>query len=241
MVLQVLRIILNHAVEDEYITVNPCDKMNKYVGEKPKKVNSLDAEETQQLVANASRLPLTFNVFFVLKVRTGLRIGEIMAIEWADVDLSERTIHISKQWDYFRKKVRPPKNNGSRVVRLTPMVVELLQQLRKESGGVGLVFSKENGGYLSYRTIRTNLTHIAPKPITPHDLRHTYATLRLAKNDNIVDVSKQLGHKNINITLKTYTHWIPMEEYQQQVDELDTLHLTAPHAHSEAKANEILH
>jgi integrase len=65
--------------------------------------------------------------------------------------------------------------------------------------------------------------------------------LRIAKGDNIVDVSKQLGHKNIKITLDTYTHWVPMEGYQQEVDELDTLHLSAPHLHPEPTQDSILH
>ena len=240
-VLQVLRIILNHAVEDEYIPLNPCDKMNRYCGKKPKKVNQLNVEEAQQLVRAASHLPLVFNTFFVVKVRTGLRVAEIMAIEWSDVNLAERTIDINKQWDFKRKEVRPPKKDSNRVVRLTPLAVELLERLYKSGSGTGLVFSHENGGYLSYQTVRTNLKRIAPKPITPHTLRHTYATLRLAKGDNIVDVSKQLGHKNIQITLNTYTDWVPMEEYQQQVDELDTLHLSAPYTHPEESADAIFH
>jgi integrase len=238
--LKVLRIILNHAVEDEYIAANPCDKMNKYCGGKTKKVNQLDAEETQQFVEGASHLPLVFNALFVVKVRTGLRIGEIMAIEWSDVDLNERTININKQWDYKRKEIRPPKNGSSRIVRLTPMTVEILKQLHKEGNGTELVFPNEHGNYLTYKAVRLALLRIAPKPISLHGLRHTYATLRLAKGDNIVDVSKQLGHKNITVTLDTYTHWIPMEEYQQQVDELDTLHLSAPLLHPGESSDIIL-
>ena len=71
--------------------------------------------------------------------------------------------------------------------------------------------------------------HMSPKPITPHDLRHSYATLRLSKGDNLVDVSAQLGHKRVDITLKVYTHWIPRDEYQHQVDALDTLLFSAPY------------
>ena len=240
LILQVLRIIINHAVEDEYTTVNPCDKMTKYCGKKPKKVNYLDEHETQQLVEAASHLPLVLNAFFVVKVRTGLRVGEILAVEWMDVDLEARTININKQWDFKRKEVREPKQGCARVVRLSPMAVDILRRLRKESG-TGLVFQGDNGRYLSYKRIQLALHRIAPKPISPHVLRHTYATLRIAKGDNIVDVSKQLGHKNIKITLDTYTHWVPMEEYQQQVDELDTLHLSAPHTHPGESADAILH
>jgi integrase len=53
-----------------------------------------------------------------------------------------------------------------------------------------------------------------------HDLRHTYATLRISKGDNIADVSNQLGHFSEAFTLKIYYHWIPGKK-KSEVDELD--------------------
>ena len=80
----------------------------------------------------------------------------------------------------------------------------------------GWLFLNSRGTHLTYSNWRkrTWLPVVARAQVggvNPHDLRHTYATLRIAKGDNIVDVSKQLGHKNISITLDTYTHWVPME------------------------------
>ena len=60
-----------------------------------------------------------------------------------------------------------------------------------------------------------------------HDLRHTYATLRLAKGDNIIDVSKQLGHASVKMTLDVYAHWVPGGK-RSEVDGLDSK--TAPSA-----------
>jgi integrase len=60
-----------------------------------------------------------------------------------------------------------------------------------------------------------------------HDLRHTYATLRLSCGHNLSDVSKQLGHASINITVDTYFHWIPNQQ-RNEVAELDSLAKTAP-------------
>jgi integrase len=54
-----------------------------------------------------------------------------------------------------------------------------------------------------------------------HDLRHTYATLRIAKGDNILDVSRQLGHHSVKLTLDVYAHWLPGEK-KSEVDELDS-------------------
>lgn len=56
--------------------------------------------------------------------------------------------------------------------------------------------------------------------IRPHDLRHTYATLRISKGDNIADVSKQLGHHSVKLTMDVYYHWLPGNK-KSEVDALD--------------------
>jgi len=66
------------------------------------------------------------------------------------------------------------------------------------------------------------LQKVAPRGVRFHDLRHTHATLRVAKGDNIVDISNQLGHHDPGFTLKAYAHWLP-GEHKSQVDELDDL------------------
>ena len=72
-----------------------------------------------------------------------------------------------------------------------------------------------------------------------HDLRHTYATLRISKGDNIGDVSNQLGHHSVKLTLDIYYHWIPGKK-KAEVDALDDPTLTnpsAPHLHPETVEN----
>ena len=72
------------------------------------------------------------------------------------------------------------------------------------------------------------------RKIRIHDLRHTYATLRISKGDNIADVSNQLGHHSVKLTLGTYYHWIP-GKLKNEVDALDDLHLSAPQTHPETE------
>jgi len=64
------------------------------------------------------------------------------------------------------------------------------------------------------------------RQVRVHDLRHSYATIRLLKGHNVIDVSRQLGHANPTITLKTYAHWIP-GKFKSQVAELDTPQVSA--------------
>ena len=73
-------------------------------------------------------------------------------------------------------------------------------------------------------TIRNNLEGILSLTDLPrmraHDLRHSYATIRLLKGHDIGDVSYQMGHSSIQITFDTYTHWMP-GKFKNQIDDLD--------------------
>jgi integrase len=62
---------------------------------------------------------------------------------------------------------------------------------------------------------------------------HTYTSLRLAVGHNLVEVSGQLGHNSTKMTLDVYALWLPRQS-KNEVDSLDTLHITAPQAHPEA-------
>jgi len=103
------------------------------------------------------------------------------------------------------------------------MTIEALRKLRANSKVVALpIFVDERGERLSYQVVYKALQKVARRPVRIHDLRHTYATLRVAKGDNIVDVSNQLGHHDPGFTLKRYAHWMPGER-KAQVDQLDMI------------------
>jgi len=100
------------------------------------------------------------------------------------------------------------------------------------------VFTNEKGRVIDKDNWRRRIFYKALEKaelrrIRIHDLRHTYATLRISKGDNIADVSKQLGHHSVKLTLDIYYHWIPGKK-KSEVDELDDpsfLHLSAPYTH----------
>lgn len=77
-----------------------------------------------------------------------------------------------------------------------------------------------DGDHLRRRVFTKALEKAELRHIRLHDLRHTYATLRIGKGDNIQDVSRQLGHHSVKLTLDTYAHWMPGSN-RNQVDELD--------------------
>lgn len=220
--------ILNNAIDDGLISSNPCARMRRYYENRRKQINPLSVSEAEDLLNNArAQLKYLFYALFLLLLRSGIRIGEALALEWDDIDFKKRTAKINKNWDYIRRIMGPPKNNKPREVYLTPMVVKALKKIKAKRKVVSLdesqpIFADSQGDRLEHKVIYRALHKIIPRKIRIHDLRHTYATLRVAKGDNIVDVSNQLGHHNAGFTLKVYAHWMP-GEHKEQVDALDTL------------------
>jgi integrase len=229
-VIAVLSGIFENAIEDEIVSANPCQNTRKYCGNEPViAISTLTPSEVQTMLENASKLPVEVYTFYLVSVRTGIRVGEMLALEWSDIDFDNRLMEVSKSYNINTKKVGQTKNKKMRKVDLTPATVAALQKLRKDKRvlGIKLVFSNSKGKRVNYRRLVDILKKIAPRQIRIHDLRHTYATLRVAKGDNILDVSRQLGHHSVAFTIDKYAHWMP-GEHKSQIDELDSLHLTAP-------------
>ena len=232
LIVAVLSGMFEAAIDDEMVKSNPCSKVGKFIGNGTiQGIVPCTAEEAQDIInrARGAYGPIDHALFAVL-LRTGMRIGEALALEWHDIDLEERTAQIEKNWDYKKKRMRPwPKNKKTREVDLSPATVEALKELKMIQGEEyqGAIFVNEAGERLNHDLITRHFSKIRPRDINLHCLRHTYATLRIAKGDNIVDVSNQLGHHDPGFTLKRYAHWVP-RAHKLQVDELDTMHLSHP-------------
>ena len=92
-------------------------------------------------------------------------------------------------------------------------------------GSPEYLFTNEKGGFIDLNNWRRRVFNKALKEaklrkIRVHDLRHSYATIRISKGDSILDVSNQLGHHSVKLTLDTYSHWLPGKK-KAEVDALD--------------------
>jgi integrase len=168
--------------------------------------------------------------------RTGMRIGELIALQWQDIDFHNRLILVQR--NITRGKVTTPKSRSSkRSVRMTKQLVDVLkghrhwmkeEVLRHRWGTLPeWAFCNEHGGFLSYpnfihRVWNRALEKSDLRRRTPHDMRHTYATLRLSKGDSLAEVSKEMGHASTDITYRTYYKWLPKES-RSNIDELDDI------------------
>lgn len=187
----------------------------------------LTAEEANRLIeaARGDRL----EALYVLALHTGLRQGELLALNWEDLDLEAGTLQVRHTLTRRGGKhfLSEPKTKKSRhTVRLTAGALADLQDYLKRQieemdhlgslyKPIGLVFANEIGGIVNPSNLRNRsfarlLMRAGLSAETRfHDLRHTCATLLLSRNVNPKIVSEMLGHANIAITLDTYSHVLP--------------------------------
>jgi len=168
-----------------------------------------------------------------MKVASDIRIGEALGLQWGDIDFNGRFINLKRS--FSRGKITTLKGKRGRRVDMSLPLAETLKAhmvKSKEKGmklGLGdhseYVFTNRLGGFVDVNNWRRKvfvkaLEKVKLRQIRIHDLRHTYATLRISKGDNIADVSNQLGHFSETFTMKIYYHWIPGKK-KAEVDELD--------------------
>ena len=152
---------------------------------------------------------------FYLELVSGLRKGELVALQWSDLDEANCTISVSKQasWDTEGNLIlsRPKTGNSIREVSIPQDAVELLKQEHAKhpsnpwmfsSGRTGEMYHPDSVVTLHKRILKdAGLEHIRF-----HDLRHTFATLALQNGMDVKTVSSMLGHYDAGFTLRTYTH-----------------------------------
>ena len=180
----------------------------------------------------------------MLGIFSGARQGELLGLKWDDIDFKGRFIEVKRS--YSKGNYSHTKSGKSRRVDMSPQLSDTLLAYRTTTIKKGLrlgvgelenVFTNAKGNPIDVDNWRPRVFNKALKKaglrkIRIHDLRHTYATLRISKGDNIADVSNQLGHHSVKLTLDTYYHWIPGKQ-KNEVDALDNLHLSAPYTHPE--------
>ena len=237
-----ISLIFDHAIEGGLISDNPAQKL-KVEGRQAKEANDpLNEAEAEQFLEQTQRYQDgEYYPLFLYALRTGKRIGEIQAVKWTDIDFKKRFVEVKR--NLVRGNFYSPKNSRNRLVGLTPLVIEELSKLRTKQKRQALksghpvpefVFTDENGSIMRQHKIRDALGKCLEaakmRRITIHDLRHSYAYIRLSRGHNLPDVSRTLGHSDIKITVKIYGH-LKHEDFQDEIDSLDTPHLNAPQAH----------
>ena len=154
---------------------------------------------------NVDNLVLVYSVLFY----TGIRVGELTALNWKDIDLDKQTLKVSKTLYKRNSKdhVSAPKTeNSNRIISLDNALLELIKNYKKKVYDTdGRIFSASPQTISHVFKFWSSKVTTIPD-IRLHDLRHSHATMLLSKGAPIGAISRRLGHANISITLNTYSH-----------------------------------
>jgi integrase len=235
----VLSAMLGEALDESLIVRNAA----KATGSRRKRADSASGQDVQPdrplsetevaAVIGAAR-DHQERALLTLLARAGLRPGEAMALQWSDPNFTQRKILVERA--FYDGHLGTTKTGRVRTVDMSQQLAAVLSALYVEREREKLegrwteipmwIFCQRNGQPLRIEDVRAifdrALKHAGLSGHTTYDLRHTFATLLLAKGAPLTYVALQLGHKKPTITLQYYAHWIPSGD-RSFVDSLDDL------------------
>lgn len=224
---------LRRAVALEYIAVNPCDKV------KPPKKESFEAkpltkEDVQRIMILLAGHPSPqFSMACRLALATGMRRGEICGLRWEDIDFEKQQIHVNKSLvedkcsnhngaSLILKECKTEKSN--RWIAIDDFTfgwvkIHQVQQYYRlayngiEQTGETPVCSNDLGEWYRPSACTSDFVSFRNQHgfdfTRLHDMRHTQASLLLQAGEDIVTVSRRLGHSKVSTTLDIYSHLMP--------------------------------
>lgn len=232
--------IFKYAVLMDILDSNPFDKVIKPKSRQTqRKGNFLTKEELKEFLKLAQTATLSYFFPLVhLMSYTGLRQGEAIALKWSDIDFENKKITVNKTAVRIKEKqtLQTPKTkNSKRVISIDYATLSILRSWKKDQikiyfkngkhfeGDENFIFTNQRGEWVHiHNFIRYFKRFIADhklKPITPHGLRHTHASLLFSAGVEPKNISDRLGHSTVQITLDLYTH-ITEEQRSDTVDKL---------------------
>ena len=224
---RLLRAMLHKAVYWQLIVANPAERVQPPKSRKPKR-KSYDDEQTKILLENLELLSskdTKYKVAIILTVFTGVRLGELMGLEWTDVDFKNGILSINRSSQYLSDMgvfTKVPKTESSiREITIPEFIISLLEEYKlwyEEQKSIygelwtnsDRLFVQADGKPMHPSTINKwfvkYVGQIGLPVINFHGLRHTNASLLVAQNIDIAVISARLGHAQISTTLDFYVH-----------------------------------
>jgi len=215
------------AISEGYAERNPVRELHKTA--RPKVAKSKPAyytdDELARLWPELAERPV-YAALCKAAVLTGLRFGELAALEWSDVDLLSRELHVGKAYT-AGLGTSSPKSGEARTVDLTPQAAAVFEAWLVEAGDEGLLFTREEGGHIHSDYTRRHVLYPAlaragiertgerGRERDFHSFRHSFARIALEHGAEITWVQRQLGHSSITLTVDLYGSWARSAEKAQ--------------------------
>jgi integrase len=214
--------VYHFAIDEEVVGFSPVSGVTRRLGLKRNKIDiePFTRDEIELILETCEKLvPFCYPVILTL-ARTGMRLGEVIALEWKDIDWNKKTISVRRS--YRRLEIGPTKTETMRFVDMTPHLASVLRSLyirdkkrTLETGREIKLLFHRNGRIIEQNYIRRQFERVLKKAgivyRKVHNLRHSYASILLSEGAPLLYVSKQLGHRKVKTTLDVYSHWIPSE------------------------------
>lgn len=218
--------VLSKAVKWGYIKNNPCDRVDPPRLER-KQINCFNTEQAKIFLKGLSEECLKYRVIFSILIYTGLRRGELLGLEWSDINFEKKTMSISRTSVKIRSKgiiTDTTKNEYSiREISISDELIELLkeyykeqQELKSKLGDLWVdtnrICIKDDGRPMGVGTPYGILQKLINKYNLPqvslHSLRHTNATIMIESGTDLKTTSDRLGHSQASTTMNIYVHQI---------------------------------
>lgn len=218
----VLKVFFNWCIDNDYILKNPCTKVNikgnknEIIKNERKEVEILS--ETEINIIKGYLKNTDFELLFLLDLATGLRQGELLALDWKHINLEDNTLKVERSvkevYVYDNENTKhietifqtPKTLNSFRTVPIPSTMIDILSKIKNKKG---LLFSDSNGNPLKGKNVSAKWTKILKECNIPHkkfhSIRHTYASMLLSKGVDIETVAELMGHSAISIT-QIYLH-----------------------------------
>ena len=210
-----LSAIFNYAIRYYDLKSNPCAKAGSMGKSKAEEMDFWTGEEFRKFIDSVMNKRLSYMAFMTL-YWTGMRLGELLALNPKDVDLEKRTISITKSYQRLGKKdvITPPKTPKSKRVITVPEFLaadikdymDSLYDLQEDDRLFPITKC-----YLEHEMQR-GIKESGVKRIRVHDLRHSHASMLIELGFSPLEIANRLGHEKVETTLNTYAHLYPNKQ-----------------------------
>ena len=210
-----LSAIFNYAVRYYDLKSNPCVKAGSMGKSKAEEMDFWTGEEFRKFIDSVMNKRLSYMAFMTL-YWTGMRMGELLALNPKDIDLEKRTISITKSYQRLGKKdvITPPKTPKSKRVITIPEFlaadikdyIDSLYELQENDRLFPIT------KYYLEHEMQRGIKESGVKRIRVHDLRHSHASMLIELGFSPLEIANRLGHEKVETTLNTYAHLYPNKQ-----------------------------